>query len=174
MPVLGRSAAGVPQFWSDPKDGAGLTTLAELVARHANRQPQRVRTGKVCEGGSGSETSVQLITLRAPDESDVVEFVSAPSVKSAYPDVFALRIDGDSMAPEICHGDLVLLSPSASAADGRAAVVQIRNQIGVTCKVYRREQDRVHLAAVNESFPPQTCQSGEIVWALRVLARVRT
>jgi len=51
--------------------------------------------------------------------------------------------------------------------------VQLGNQIGITCKLYRREADRVHLIPANDSFSAQTFSASEILWALRVLFRVR-
>jgi len=176
IPLLGRSAAGVPQFWQRDDDASGVTTLAELVARHAGRVPEQVRDARVrpvARRGPKAERTVRLVCLRAPDESGAVEFLDAAALKARHRDAFALRIDGDSMAPDIRHGDVVVLSPSVPALEGQPAVVQLRNQIGVTCKLYRTEDGRVHLAATNAAYPPHTCPAGEVVWALRVLARVR-
>jgi SOS-response transcriptional repressor LexA len=78
------------------------------------------------------------------------------------------------MEPEYRHGDLVVLSPSQPAVDGRAAVVQLAGQIGVTCKLFRRAGDRVHLVAINERYPPTAHAADELLWALRVLGRVRS
>ena len=69
--------------------------------------------------------------------------------------------------------DVVILSPSVAAVDGQPAVVQLRQQIGVTYKLLRTEGERIHLVPVNEKFPPQTFPAERLVWALRVLARVR-
>jgi transcriptional regulator with XRE-family HTH domain len=170
IPILGRSAAGVPRFWSQTDSAAGLTTLAELVARQARRRPNRVQPGAM----SGQEEGgpVQIISLSAP-EGETAEFVAAPAVKSRHHDAFAVRIDGESMAPEIRHGDVVILSPSVPAVDGRPAVVQLARQIGVTCKLYRREAQAVHLVPINEQFAPQVVPAESVVWAMRVLASVR-
>ena len=173
IPVLGRSAAGVPQFWGDETESAGVATMGDLVARHAARRASRVAPA-VAGGGEGlRDVPVQIITLDAPDDSETAEYVASAEMKSRYPDAFAVRIDGESMSPEIRHGDLVVLSPSAAAADGRPAVVQLRRQIGVTCKLYRRQGDRVHLVPVCEQFVPQSFPAGDVLWALRVLATVR-
>jgi transcriptional regulator with XRE-family HTH domain len=174
LPVLGRSAAGVPHFWAEGQPTEAVTHLEELIARHAGRPARRVASGvaREAEDDAGAQT-VQLVTLSAPDDSQVAEYVSAPAIKARYPDAFAIRIDGESMAPFLRHGDLAILSPSEPAADGRAAVVQLRRQIGVTCKVCRREGDRLHLVPINEQFAPQSFAAAEAVWALRVLARVR-
>ena len=117
--------------------------------------------------------SVQLVTLRAPGAEGPAEFVASEPLKRRHADAFALRIDGDSMAPELRHGDVVVLSPSAEAAEGRPAVVQLADQIGVTCKLYRRAGQTVHLVPVNEQYAVQTFPAERVIWALRVLARVR-
>jgi phage repressor protein C with HTH and peptisase S24 domain len=172
LPVLGRSAAGVAQFWIDKAQAEGITQLADLVARQGRQEHLHRATASQSDSPAG-DSPVWLVTLRAPDESDVVEFVAAPQLKARYADAFALRIDGESMAPDIRHGDLVVLSPSAPAVDGRAAVVQLDGQIGVTCKLYRRAGRDVHLLPVNEHFPSQTFPASQVLWAFRVLARVR-
>ncbi len=172
IPVLGRTAAGVPQFWQSRSDADNVTQLSELIARNAERSSSVLRAMADSEAGGEGET-VGLVTLNVPDENDVSEFVAAAGIKSRFPDAFAVRIDGESMMPDIRHGDLVVLSPSAAAIDGRVAVVQLDGQIGVTCKVFRRSGGAIHLIPVNEQYPPQSFPSDRLVWALRVLGRVR-
>lgn len=170
IPILGRSAAGVAHFWSADDQTQGLTTLDQLIDRYAasaRQQSQAVSTT------GNQDEPVQIVTLRQPDENDLVEFVVSAKLKSQYPDAFAVRIDGDSMTPDIRHGDLAVLSPSAPAADGKAAVIQLRRQIGVTCKIYRRQNDKVFLVPVNDAYPTLETQPEQVVWALRVLAKVR-
>ena len=175
IPILGRSAAGVPHFWADGQSAQEVTELAELVTRYIDGQTQRATPAHAAaEDDPDDQGTVQVITLSSPDEADVVAYVSAAAIKARYPDAFAVRIDGESMVPFIRHGDLVVLSPSVPAVGGRAAVVQLRMQIGVTCKLLRREAQTVHLVPINEQFAPQTYPADQIVWALRVLARVRT
>ena len=173
IPILGRSAAGVPQFWSGDGEESGAATLAELARRHAGRRPARAEQASASGPARLSDVPVQLVTLEGPDDSDVAEYMVSPEVRARFCDAFAVRIDGASMSPEIRHGDLVVLSPRAPAADGRPAVVQLRRQIGVTCKLFRRQGDSVHLVPVNEQFGPQEFPAGEVVWALRVLATIR-
>jgi transcriptional regulator with XRE-family HTH domain len=177
IPILGRTAAGVARFWGKGEDVSGLTTLADLVARCAGRPPQAVRPAIATEAGTEADAhppaGVQLVTLSAPDQRDAVEFVAAEEIKRRYPDAFALRVDGDSMAPQILQGDVVVLSPSVPADDGRAAVVQAAGQIGVTCKLYRKSGGHVHLVPVNSRYEIADVPAGQVEWALRVLARVR-
>jgi len=171
IPVLGRTAAGLAQFWSDKDDSSGLTSLNDLIARHARPVGRQVQPA-VASGERIESAGVQLVTVTDPRE-EVCEFIAAPALKAKYPDAFALRVDGDSMAPDIVHGDMVVLSLSRQAEDGRSAVVQLRGQIGVTCKIYRRQGAAVHLIPINEKYAPAAHPAAQVLWALRVLARVR-
>jgi transcriptional regulator with XRE-family HTH domain len=173
IPVLGRTAAGIARFWGAEEDTSGLTTLADLLARRAAWRPRSVRPAVAATGEGQASAAVQLVTLSAPDESDVAEFVSAGPIKRAHPAAFALRVDGDSMAPQIEPGDLVILSPSAAAVEGQAAVVQLAGQIGVTCKLYRTAGEQVHLVPVNAQYEIAKAPASSVEWALRILARVK-
>lgn len=187
IPILGRSAAGVSQFWDADDDTAGLTTLAELIEKHtaavvaaADDEQMDVRGGEATGDLNplAAPELVQIITLRTPaDKSGVAEFVAAPRIKAVYPDAFAVRIDGESMSPEIRHGDLLILSPSVSPASGAPAVVQIRDAIGVTCKLYQPSAvapNVVSLVAINEQFASRTIKLDEIQWALSVISKIRS
>ncbi|MHC4984966.1 MAG: S24 family peptidase [Planctomycetota bacterium] len=170
IPILGRSAAGVPQFWSDG-DEAGLTALSDLIERHVASGVRGVQPA-VTEDAAG-RSATQIVTVRADPTEGPCQFIRADAIKAQYPDAFALQIDGESMAPEIAHGDWVILSPSAPAADGRAAVVQLAGQIGVSCKLYRKSGEDIHLVPILDELAPLTVCATEVVWALRVLARVQ-
>lgn len=173
VPILGRSAAGVARFWGSDADAAGVTVLTDLVERRGRTSGASVRGAEAVDEGTGQETAVQVITLPAGANEAAAEFVCAPSVKARYGDAFALRIDGESMAPEIRHGDIVIVSPSAPAVEGRPAVVQLAGQIGVICKLYRRVGGQVHLIPINEQLAPEAFPASKVQWALAVLARVR-
>lgn len=173
IPILGRTAAGVPHFWAGHADAKGLTTLADLVSKYARRRGRTVSATMSAAEDQAAAEPVQVMTLTAPDADDVVEFISCPRIKARHDDAFAVRVDGESMSPDIGHGDLVILSPSVPAADGRAAVVQLSGQIGVTCKLFRRSGETVHLVPINEQISPVAMPRDQVVWALRVLATVR-
>ncbi len=177
IPVLGRTAAGVLHFW-DAKTGkpAGLTELAE----HINRLRQTTRTivpavlsNQSSDDDSLAEEQIKLIQINPPDNQGVSEFIKAPALVKRYPDIFALRIDGDSMVPAIQSGDLVVLSPSVLARPGRPAVVQLKGQIGVTCKIFRPDSDVIHLIPANTAYPPTEHPQSDLLWAYAVLGRVR-
>lgn len=169
IPVLGRSAAGVPRFW-ETSAPEGLTVLADLMPKAAGARRDAATASLE---GAGDAQPAQLVTLKEATPEGVCEFVVCGSLKARHPDAFAVRIDGSSMAPDIAHGDYVILSASAPAVDSRPAVVQLAGQIGVTCKLFRREKDKVHLVSLAPEIAPQVFPAAEVLWALRVLAKVR-
>lgn len=176
IPILGRTAAGFARFWGKDEDTSGLTTLSDLVARRAAWRARSIQPAIAAPSETDSSPSpapVQLVTLSAPDQHETAEFISANTLKTRYPDAFALRVDGDSMAPDIHRGDLVILSPSVQAVEGLPAVIQLTGQIGVTCKLYRTDGQQVHLVPTNGSYEIATVDAGQVDWALRVLACVR-
>lgn len=176
IPVLGRTAAGIPQFWKDPQQTVDL--LRAMVTdpggsvnpvRGALAGPDEALTPE-------SAGNVYLQQLSEPvrvGELHVAEFLDCRSLPDDSPNAFALRVDGDSMVPSLLHGDLVILSPHKPAKPGRPAVVQLRNQIGVTCKLFRTEAAHVHLIPINERYQATKHALEDLVWALAVLYRVR-
>lgn len=174
IPILGRSAAGVPHFWRDTDfEPTGATHLADLVATMKPRDARHVSRA-LAEGDLGADSEhVQLVLLDSPEPPGTAEFVIAEHIARRYRVLFGVRIDGESMEPEISHGDVVIVSPELPAVDGQSAVVQLSDQIGVTCKLYRRDDGDVHLIPINETFSPTVVSADEVVWALKVIARVR-
>ncbi len=171
VPILGRSAAGVPAFWAEPAEAAGVTDLAELVAR-LPADANACRPASLCQG-PGREQPVRIVRYDRPQAAGTSEFVSAEPLAGLPGPLFAVRLDGQSMEPEYRHGDLLILSPRSPAEPGKPAVVQLAAQIGVTCKLYRPDADTVHLIPLNEHYPTTAHPAADLQWALRVLARVR-
>jgi transcriptional regulator with XRE-family HTH domain len=182
IPVLGRTAAGLVQLWQDvlPADRAtAITKLEKLVQKH---------TGSRIVGSVDGELSVDLkarelvaevkrreanlVQVGGEDEGELVEFVDCEGLRRLYGDCFGLRIDGESMAPRINDGDVVIMSPSMRAGQGQAAVVRLRNQIGVTCKLIRTSGGKVHLIPINERYETKVVAKSEVLWALAVLCHV--
>ena len=182
IPVLGRTAAGMVHFWNQailPEPGQAVTELDELVKKHI---------GKAIIGSADGTVSIDLqarpivdgikirqanlIQVSGEQHDRIVEFVECEEIYKLFPDSFALQIDGDSMSPRINDGDIVILSPSVPAAQGHIAIVRIANQIGVTCKLIRTTEDRVHLIPINERYEAKVVAKKDLLWALAVLCHI--
>ena len=78
---------------------------------------------------------------------------------------FVLRVTGDSMAPDILDGDLVLVRQAADADSGASVVAHI-GDAEATVKRLRKANGQVWLEAVNPEYPPIRSRS------LKVIGRV--
>lgn len=180
IPILGRTAAGLVGTYQDLLGDEPAVTVAD-IARRALGLDVRLRpaaglnaddpvlAGSLDELGSG----VSLVQLAAPLASGVVEFVNAPALRSACPSAFALRVDGESMAPRFLHGDVAVAAAGRQVTSGAAALVQITGRVGVTLKLVRIEKDVVHLVPINETYDTERVAVGDIDWMAPVLLAVR-
>ena len=119
--------------------------------------------------------TVSLVQVSSQNNTtdQVIEFVDSDEIHQLFPDAFAFQVDGDSMAPRICDGDIVILSPSVPAAQRHIAITQLTNQIGITCKLVRTSEDHVHLIPINERYDTKIVPAENLLWALAVLCHVR-
>ena len=185
IPVLGRTAAGIIHCWDQcgtPDSWHAETKLTELVKKHIGRDIVCSNNGDVevdsyaakpARSPAGSfDTNAYIVQVSGDDEG-IVEFVDSCDMAKKYPDCFALRVDGDSMMPRICDGDIVILSPSVQAKQGSIAVAKLRDQIGVTCKIIRFDKGQVYLVAGNENYETRVVEQDQLIWALAVLGHIK-
>ncbi|MBU1260705.1 MAG: LexA family transcriptional regulator [Planctomycetes bacterium] len=182
IPVLGRTAAGVPGLWGEAigTDSTVLEThLEELVQRHINASiVNSIATDISIDSQARpiiqalNNVQANLVQTAGGDDQ-IVQFVDCPQIRELLPDCFALQIDGDSMAPRINDGDIVIVSPSIPASPALPAVVRIANAIGVTCKLMRIENETVHLVPINEKYDTKIVKRKDLLWTLAVLCHIR-
>lgn len=67
--------------------------------------------------------------------------------------VFALRVCGDSMFPEIEAGDVVIVDSNKQPRFGEKIVASVRGEY--TLKTYKNSSLGLRLVASNGAFPPQ-------------------
>lgn len=68
-------------------------------------------------------------------------------------DVFALKINGDSMAPKISSGDIVIVDKSAAWEDNDIVIVRVNGHEG-TCKRVKKYADGISLISINPNYEP--------------------
>ncbi len=183
IPILGRTAAGPIGMWDETNlaDSKVMETkLERLVARHINSSIVRTQDGWISADlqarsviAALGNSQISLIQTAQAGSDEICQFIDCPGMARSYPSCFALQIDGDSMAPRINDGDIVIISPSVPAVQGQPAIASVAGAIGVTCKLLRTEGDSVHLVPINERYETKIIQSKELLWALAVLCHVR-
>jgi phage repressor protein C with HTH and peptisase S24 domain len=68
------------------------------------------------------------------------------------PDAFAVRVSGDSMAPEIVEGDVLLCSPAAPVKTGDVVVATTPD--GDLVKRVKKRVQGIELQSANVKYPP--------------------
>ncbi len=76
-----------------------------------------------------------------------------PAFLNRSKDCFALKVKGDSMLNAgIFEGDLVVVSPAATAVNGEIIVARLHDE--VTVKTFENKYNRVRLIPENEKYQP--------------------
>lgn len=175
IPVVGSTAAGLAHYWSEldtDSDGPEADArLEQKLFQHSERVNAASPTTIAASGGGDGR--VTLVQYAHPDEDGFIEFLDAAELKHRFPHAVSWRIDGESMSPRYRDGDLVITSPDQPAVDLHPCVARQTGQIGVNCKLYRRQGDDVLLIPINDASPVQRVPASQIRWAWRVLSSVR-
>ena len=72
-------------------------------------------------------------------------------LKAMHPDAYVLNVKGDSMEPEICHGDMVICLPDAEVRNNDVAIICVNGEVG-TVKRVRFEGDGLTLVPANPHY----------------------
>ncbi len=180
IPVLGRTAAGLVGRHDELLGEEPAVTIADIARAASGRSVRRRPVGDVETddpvmeaSASQPQRTASLVQLAEPLPSGVVELVDVPPVRQEHPAAFALRVDGESMAPRFRHGDVVIADPSRPVRSGQAALVQIRGRVGVTLKLLRQEEDSVALVPINERYDTEIVSLDQVEWTAPVLCALR-
>lgn len=183
IPILGRTAAGIAYKWDETikkQTPQAVTELRDIVKKHIGKDivdsdsrnvQVDLKARPIVEGISNEDVSI--VKVNGDENDQLFEFVDCKKIQEMFPDAFALHIDGNSMSPKINDGDVVIVSPSVSAVQGQIAVVKLKDQIGVTCKLFRKEDAKVHLIPINEMMEAKIYDENQLQWALAVICHVR-
>ena len=104
----------------------------------------------------------------------VEDWLTVDSVFARHPDVYALRVQGDSMVDAcVCDGDHVLIRPQPAAENGEM-VAALREDGTATLKHLRRDDGQVFLVPANPYYPTLPGANitilGKVVGVIRVFA----
>jgi SOS-response transcriptional repressor LexA len=125
------------------------------------RELERLTAELINQGPLLSEVLIPLFADVAAGVGESQEQLSEPRCSLAVPrslfardpQCYALRVSGDSMAPQLLDGDLVVVSPAAPLVDG-CIVAAFVEPDGDVIKVYRSLPDgAVLLQPANSSYP---------------------
>ena len=109
----------------------------------------------------------RVTTMFHPDYVD--NYVTVDDVKD--PQAFALRVKGNSMAPRIEDGDVVIVSPQREARSGDICVVRVDGED--TLKKVKFEGNYIHLVPLNPDFEPVTAKKRDVNFVWKVVKLIK-
>lgn len=92
---------------------------------------------------------------------EILDYEEIPKRMACDGDYFALQVQGDSMYPRICSGDIVILRQQDFCEDGQIAVVLVGNEDATLKKVIWRAGG-VSLIPINPAYPIHNYTADEI------------
>lgn len=109
----------------------------------------------------------KVATMFHPDFVD--DYVTVDDVKD--PQAFALKVKGNSMAPRIEDGDVVIVSPHQEARSGDICVVRVDGED--TLKRVKMEGAYVHLIPLNPEFDVVTVKRKDVNFIWKVVKLIK-
>lgn len=102
----------------------------------------------------------------------VEDVLGYEEIDDSIGEAFALRINGDSMAPSLMKGDVVIVKRQEDVESGDVAIVAV-NGCDATCKKIVKSSDGVMLVPINPEYPPTFYSNDEILSApITILGKV--
>lgn len=134
-------------------------TMIPKYAKALNTTIEYLIFGEVPEK-KGKATRIRVygdvaagIPLDQIDEMDYDDWEEIPESLSKTGEFFALRIKGDSMAPKMSEGDVVIVRKQSYIEDGEIAIVAVNGDTA-TCKRVRKGESGITLIGLNPNFEP--------------------
>ena len=105
--------------------------------------------------------------------TDILDYEEISPALAACGEYFALRIKGDSMAPRICDGDVVIVKKESAVDSGDVAIVMV-NGNEATCKEVQFGQSGLTLIGWNvAAFSPMFFTKEDVEkLPVRIIGRV--
>ena len=93
---------------------------------------------------------------------EILDYEEVPQLWKNQGEFFGLRIKGDSMKPDINHGDTVIVRKQSTANNGDV-VITLVNGDDVTCKKFEKLDNGIILISNNSEYSPMYFSNEEVV-----------
>mgnify|MGYP000232297156 CR=1 FL=1 len=103
---------------------------------------------------------------------NIIDTEEIPAELAATGTFFGLKIKGDSMIPNICNGDIVIVRQQDDAESGDIVIATV-NGTDATCKRLRKYKDGIELISNNPSYDPIEFSNKDIIEKpVRIIGKV--
>jgi repressor LexA len=102
---------------------------------------------------------------------DYVErYISVDDVRDSQ--AFALEVKGNSMAPRIEDGDIIVVSPKLQAKNGDICVVRVNDED--TVKRVKIEDQTIYLIPLNPDYEPMAVKKRDVTFVWKVVKVIKS
>ena len=102
------------------------------------------------------------ILLSEENIGEVVDFEMLPPHLAKTGEYFGIRIKGDSMAPRILHGDMLIVHTQNNYKSGDIAVISIRDEIAKVRKI-QMDKHGIILVPINPNYKTVYFSNDDII-----------
>ena len=93
---------------------------------------------------------------------DIIDTEEITEELASTGNFFGLQIHGDSMAPRMCEGDIVIVRQQDDAESGEIIIAMV-NGDEATCKRLRKYRDGIELISNNPAYAPMFFSNEDII-----------
>lgn len=158
-------ATGVLPQWLLTGDGsrhAGVGSTVIPLTQHRYRKVPTMRLPLLSSVPGGVPN-----LIFHPDYVD--KYVTVDDIRDEQ--AFALEVKGNSMAPRIEDGDIIIVSPRLEARSGDICVVRVQDED--TVKKIKIEETFLHLIPLNPEFEPWVVKQKDVTFMWRVIKVIK-
>jgi DNA polymerase V len=116
--------------------------LTEFIPLRPHSETFSLLANAAVPAGEACELSTEF------EEIDFNEYLT-----KGNPDVYLVRVNGDSMEAEIYHGDLLIVNRNLQASNGDKVIASVNGSL--TVKVFSTSKNGLQLVASNGKYPPR-------------------
>lgn len=157
--VLGTTPAYL-MGWNDNKKSSTMTQSAGDKVSSSKKGVVINVLGRVAAG----------VPIEAIE--DIIDTEEIPVEMAKTGKFFGLQIHGDSMIPNICDGDIVIVRQQEDAETGDIVIATV-NGTDATCKRLRKYKDGIELIANNPTYEPLDFSNQAIIEKpVRIIGKV--
>lgn len=126
-----------------------------VVPLHSSMKSERKTISVPVLGRAAAGIPIEAI-------EDIIDTEEISEKLATSGEFFGLKIKGDSMIPNICDGDIVIVRQQEVADTGDIVIATV-NGSDATCKRLRKYRDGIELIANNPSYTPLEFSNDEIL-----------
>jgi repressor LexA len=100
----------------------------------------------------------------------VEKYITVDDIKDT--NAFALEVKGNSMAPRIENGDIIVVTPKLEVRSGDICVVRVEEED--TVKLVKIDEQFVHLIPLNPEYEPMVVRKRDVSFMWRVIKVIKS